>query len=161
MQQSFKRLVAWVHDFKADDAAQADRMARITADAVNEALKPLKLASAWAPTVTDLDQEDGGLDDIIDRAYLLDEADGDTAYVPLNETLVFDMLLAWRDAAVKAALDAMLPAGLDRRVAEITAFLETVDFDHPDYYKLCDERAGSVRLKRDHEAAVKRATGGA
>jgi hypothetical protein len=102
---SFRRLVAQLHDIDADTPAQADALVRFRAAAVDRAVRPFGHATAWAPTVVALDSEEGGLDDIIDHAYLLDEADGVTAYVPLNETPVFELLIAWRDAAVKAALE--------------------------------------------------------
>lgn len=102
---TFKRLVAQVHDIEAETPAQADEIARIRARALDDAMRPLGLGTAWAPTVVDVDSEDGALDDIIYGAYLLDETDGDTAYIALEETIVFEKLLAWRDAAVKAALE--------------------------------------------------------
>jgi hypothetical protein len=101
---TFRRLIAQLHDIDADNPAQADALVRFRAAAVDRAVRPFGHATAWAPTVVALDSEEGGLDDIIDRAYLLDEEDGVTAYVALNETPVFDLLLAWRDAAVKRAL---------------------------------------------------------
>lgn len=106
---TFKRLVAQVHDIQADSPAQADEIARIRADAVNAGMRVLGHGTAWAATVVEQDSEEGGLDDIIDGAYLLDEVDGSTGYVALNETDVFEKLIAWRDAAVKAALDARDP----------------------------------------------------
>ncbi len=102
---TYPRLIAQLHQIEADSSGQADEVARIRADAVNAGMRPLGRATAWAPTVVALDSEEGGLDDIIDHAYLLDEADGVTAYVPLNETPVFELLIAWRDAAVKLALE--------------------------------------------------------
>jgi len=108
---TYPRLVAQLHHIEADTSAQADEIARTIASAADTALRPLGHAAVWAPTVVALDCEEGGLDDIIDHAYLLDESDGVTAYVPLNESPVFDLLLAWRDAAVKAALDAHNPEG--------------------------------------------------
>jgi hypothetical protein len=102
---TYPRLVAQLHHVEADSPAQADEIARIRADAVNAGMRVLGHGTAWAATVVALDSEEGGLDDIIDHAYLLDEADGVTAYVPLNETPVFELLLAWRDAAVRVALE--------------------------------------------------------
>lgn len=164
----FKRLVAQVHDIEADSPEQADEIARIRANATNTALRPLGYATAWAPLVSDGEPgADELMDDILADCYLLDERDDDPernprmGYVNVDETVIPERLVAWRDAAVKAALDAMLPPGIDERIAEITAFLKTVNFDYPDYGRLHDERAGLVRLKRDHEAAVKRALGGA
>ncbi len=92
-----------MHQVEADSPAQADEVARIRADAVNAGMQVLGHGTAWAPTVVDLDSEEGGLDDIVRDAYLLDEVDGSTGYVPLDESPVFELLLAWRDAAVKAA----------------------------------------------------------
>jgi hypothetical protein len=163
---NFKRLVAQVHDIQADSPAQADEVARIRADAVNSGMRILGHGTAWAVKVLDSDSEDGGLTDILQDAYLLDEIDDNpernphTGYIALDETIVFEKLLAWRDAAVRAAFDAMLPPGLDERVAEITAFLKTVSVNYFDYGRLHDERAELKRVKRDHEAAVKRALGG-
>lgn len=108
----YHRLVAQLHTIDADSSAQADEIARIRAHALNSGLRMLGQAPAWAPTVIALDSEEGGLDDILQDAYLLDEVDDDPernprpGYVPLNETPVFELLLAWRDAAVRAAVDA-------------------------------------------------------
>ncbi len=163
----FPRLVAHLHQIEADSAEQADEIARIRAQAANTALKPLGHASAWAPMVSDGAAGGEELMEILADCYVRDEVDDDPervprgGYVDVGETVVPERLMAWRDTAVRAALDAMLPVGLDQRIAEITSFLKTVNFDYPDYGRLHDERAGLVRLKRDHDAAVKRALGGA
>lgn len=104
---NFKRLVAQVHDIEADSPEQADEIARIRAQAVNTALKPLGHGTAWAAIVTDEDCGEGGLTDILAGLYLLDEDEGCVAHVPAEETVVPERLIAWRDAAVKAALDAV------------------------------------------------------
>lgn len=78
-------------------------------------------------------------------------------FTPMGETEIVGDLLAWRDAAVRAAFDAMLPPGLDERVAEITAFLKTVSVNYFDYGRLHDERADLKRIRREHDAAVQRA----
>ncbi len=161
----YPRLVAQLHQIVADSPAQADEIARIRADAANNALRPLGHATAWAPMVTDADSDDGALDDILLGCYLLDEVDDDPernphpGYIAVEETVVPERLIAWRDAAVRAALDAMLPPGLDERIAEITQFLKTVNFNYPDYGRLHDERGELLRVKRDHAAAVKRVLG--
>lgn len=163
----FPRLVAHLHQIEADSAEQADEIARIRAEAVNTTLEPLGHATAWAPMVSDGASGADELMEILSDCYVRDEVDDDPervprgGYVDVGETVVPERLMAWRDTAVRAALDAMLPVGLDQRIAEITQFLGTVNFDYPDYGRLHDERAGLVRLKRDHDAAVKRATGGA
>lgn len=108
----YKRLVAQVHDIEADGPAQADQIARIRANAVNDALRPLGMATAWAPIVTEADGADGQLMSILDGTYLGDEIDDDAernpraGYVPVEETTLPERLIGWRDAAVKAALAA-------------------------------------------------------
>lgn len=162
---NFKRVLVQVHDVEADSPAQADEIARIRADAVNAGMRVLGHGTAWAVTVLDSDSEEDGLTDILQDAYLLDEIDDNpernphTGYVALDETIVFEKLLAWRDAAVRTALDAMLPPGLDDRVAEITAFLKTVSTNYYDYGRLHNERAELKRMKREHAEAVKRVLG--
>lgn len=110
----YRRLVAQLHHIEANSPAQADRMARITADAVNKSLRPLGMSTAWAPMVTDPDSDDGGLDDILLGLYLLDEVDDDPSrnprpgYVAVEETMIPERLIAWRDAAVKTAVKAAL-----------------------------------------------------
>lgn len=107
---NFKRLVAQIHDIDADSPAHADEIARIRADAVNAGMQVLGHGTAWGVTVLDCDSEDGGLTDILQDAYLRDEIDDGSernpypGYVALDETIVFEKLLAWRDAAVKLAL---------------------------------------------------------
>lgn len=107
-----KRLVAYIYDVEADTYAQADQDARITANLVNAALRRLGHdGTAWAPIVTDADSDDGGLMDILLDLYLLDETDDDPernprpGYIPADETVIPERLIAWRDAAVKAALE--------------------------------------------------------
>lgn len=162
---NFKRLVAQVHDIEADSPAQADKIARIRADAVNAGMRVLGHGTAWAVTVLDSDSEEGGLTDILQDAYLLDEIDDNpernprTGYRALDETPVFEKLLAWRDAAVRTALDAMLPPGIDERIAEITEFLKMVSTNYFDYGRLHDERAQLKRMKREHAEAVERVLG--
>lgn len=153
---TYRRLIAQLHQVEADSPGQADEVARIRADAVNAGMRVLGHGTAWAATVVALDSEEGGLDDIIDGAYLLDEVDGSTGYVALNETDVFEKLLAWRDAAVRAALDAMLPPNLDDQIGEITRTLDMVSVNYYDYGRLHAKRAELMRVKREHEAAVKR-----
>jgi hypothetical protein len=107
----YRRLIAQLHDIDADSPAQADQIARVRADAVNAGLHAVGHGSAWAPAVTDPDCEDGGLLDILRNAYLLDEIDDNPernphiGYIPLDETMIPEQLIAWRDAAVKAALE--------------------------------------------------------
>lgn len=116
---NFKRVLVQVHDIEADSPAQADEIARIRADAVNAGMRVLGHGTAWAVKVLDADSEDGGLTDILQDAYLLDEIDDDpernphVGYRALDETVVFEELLAWRDAAVRAALDAERTAVAD------------------------------------------------
>jgi len=108
---TFRRLIAQLHHVEADSPAQADEIARIRADALNAGAGFLGRATAWAPTVTDPDCEDGGLLDILRNAYLLDEIDDGSernprgGYIPLDETSIPEQLIAWRDAAVKRALE--------------------------------------------------------
>ncbi len=158
----FKRLVVQVHDIPADSPAQADEIARLRANAVNASMRPLGAASAWAVSVADGVSGGDELMELLADAYVLDEVDDDPerhprlGYVPAERTMLPDRLMAWRDAAVRAALDAMLPPGIDQRIDELTRFLKTVNFNYPDYGKLHDER---VRLKqaKHHAEALKRA----
>lgn len=142
----YPRLVAQLHQVEADSPAQADEIARIRADAVNAGMRVLGHGSAWAPAIVDLDSEEGGLDDIVDRAYLLDEADGVTAYVPLNESPVFELLLAWRDAAVKAALQAAVPASIFDELASIREDAATAINDGDDLAVLRRIRSTACRI---------------
>ncbi len=80
-------------------------------------------------------------------------------FTPMLETEIVGGLLAWRDAAVKNALDAMLPPGIDQRIGEITDLLKMVSRDYFDYGRLHDERAELKRIKREHAEAVKRVLG--
>jgi len=116
---AYKRLIAQIHDIHADTPQQADEIARHRANAVNTALLPLGHATAWAPCVTEADTEDSGLLDILDGCHLLDEIDDNpernprAGYVPVSDTTIPERLIAWRDAAVKAALDRAATAGRD------------------------------------------------
>lgn len=107
---TYKRLIAQVHDIDADSPAQADDIARLRAKAVNEAIRPLGHATAWAPTVTEADGAAGELLEILDGCYLADETDDNPernptpGMVPVERTTVPERLLAWRDNAVRAAL---------------------------------------------------------
>ena len=105
---TFRRLIAQLHHVEADDHAQADEIARERASRVNSRMRLFGHGSAWAASVSDPDCEDGGLLDILRNAYLLDEVDDGsernpyTGYVPLDETVIPEQLIAWRDAAVHA-----------------------------------------------------------
>lgn len=108
---TFKRLVAQVHDIEADSPAQADEVVRIRADAVNAGMRVLGHGTAWAPMVCDGAPGADELMDILLNCYVLDERDDDPerlprmGYVDVGETAIPEQLMAWRDAAVKAALE--------------------------------------------------------
>lgn len=107
---NFKRLVAQVHDIPADTPAQADEIARIRADAINTTLKASRMGSAWAVSVADGVSGGDELMDLLDGCWVGDEIDDDpernphAGFLPASKTLLPDRLMAWRDAAVRAAL---------------------------------------------------------
>lgn len=148
---NFKRLIAQVHDIQAESPAQADEVARIRADAVNAGMRILGHGTAWAATVLDSDSEDGGLTDILRDAYLLDEIDDDpernphTGYIALDETIVFEKLLAWRDAAVKTALEAQATSGsADRSYGSGNPYPGAREDGYRALRQVARERASSV-----------------
>jgi len=108
---AYKRLITQVYDIDAENPQQADEIARIRATAVNTALRPLGMSSAWGVSVADGVSGTDELMDILTDCYLLDEIDDNpernphAGYIPAQDTMVPDLLMAWRDAAVKAALD--------------------------------------------------------
>ena len=116
----YKRLIAQVHDIDADTPQQADEIAHHRAHAANRALRPLGMATVWAPCVSEADGADGKLLDILTDAYVLDEIDDNpekhprTGYVPAEDTTVPERLIAWRDAAVKAATAPALDLAVTR-----------------------------------------------
>lgn len=107
----YQRLVAQLHQIEADSPEQADRIVRIRAQAVEAVLRLSGDASAWAPVIRDVDDQHAALLDMLQDYYLLDETDDDPERVPrqgfiaADETTLPERLLAWRDAAVKVALD--------------------------------------------------------
>lgn len=162
---AFKRLVAQVHDIPADSPAQADEIARIRAEAINATLKASRMGSAWAVSVADGVSGSDELMELLADCWVADEIDDDpernphAGFLPASKTVLPDRLMAWRDAAVKAALDAMLPPDIDQRIDELTRFLKTVNCQYPDYGRLHDERAELKRTKQRHAEVVKRALG--
>lgn len=110
---SFKRLVAQVHDITADTPQQADEIARVRANSINVAMRLVFSAgAAWAPSVADGVSGADELMEILENVFVGDEIDDGSernpypGYLPAEKTVVPDRLMAWRDAAVKAALDA-------------------------------------------------------
>lgn len=109
----FKRLVAQVHDIEADTPAQADEIARIRADAVQRIFHNIMFVgvTAWAVSVADGVSGADELWEILTDTYVFDEVDDNPernphpGYLPIDRTMIPERLMAWRDAAVKAALE--------------------------------------------------------
>lgn len=107
--EHFRRLVAQVHDIDAESPAQADEIARIRANAANTALRPLGMATAWAPSVTTAEGDLDELLDILGDAAIPDEVENANGacfagWVRVDDTDIPQRLLAWRDAAIRKAL---------------------------------------------------------
>lgn len=111
----FKRLVAQVHDIEADTPAQADEIARIRADAINAGMRVLGHGAAWTASVADGVSGADELMEILTDVFLWDEIAGEAGtplygYIAMEYTMIPERLMAWRDAAVKNALDAAIPS---------------------------------------------------